>query len=603
MENETLTNAAYWAEFENKWQDLLQNSEDPEVKNFADDMLALGDSIADQRQFALSSLERFSKMEEDARIAIQSAQEVLDNIEKARASVVSDIKEVCKDNLPELEEFLEEKGFGLDSIAMKNSQEQALRDAAKKAVAKHPVKYLISQMKDAISQVHEAVNYTKLSEENYKNVLEKAAETALTTMGSLYAPIKSSVLETMHSSAIAAGAITNNAYDKLSDITNRNISALKKGVASLTKGCNIVLEAVTAGAWSHFCKAVVNKAAAYVAKKENLELSDADLEVMAKTNPDYAKAVEDILENSKKGLTLGAIAYHVVSLTYKVAGRTPAFQEVDGKMQETSFNDYWTSIKEGLWKGGRSPVELAFAAGEKVAKFGKEAPEKIKNAVTEATKKAYDKAEAVAVQTAESLKQDLCIGAATVLELQAEVAEKTANLMEKLETRNAIKISKLEEVDKSVFESMQAIKKEMHSLTEITPFQKADYVPDPQITNEIQKLKQLAPDSTINFAIKLYEDTLKKQETLYHKTQAKAEKKVNKQVETKKDSLTADYFKLYGKQTENLAKIEKSLNRLDKIASAREAVLDFSKDLTNSAKELTQNTGKKAEVEAEAERE
>jgi chorismate mutase len=256
-----------------------------------------------------------------------------------------------------------------------------------------------------------------------------------------------------------------------------------------------------------------------------------------------------------------------------------------------------------LWKGGRSPVELAFAAGEKVAKFGKEAPEKIKNAVTEATKKAYDKAEAVAVQTAESLKQDLCIGAATVLELQAEVAEKTANLMEKLETRNAIKISKLEEVDKSVFESMQAIKKEMHSLTEITPFQKADYVPDPQITNEIQKLKQLAPDSTINFAIKLYEDTLKKQETLYHKTQAKAEKKVNKQVETKKDSLTADYFKLYGKQTENLAKIEKSLNRLDKIASAREAVLDFSKDLTNSAKELTQNTGKKAEVEAEAERE
>lgn len=588
----------------------LANDNEYADNDYVNDMLDMEDSIHDSKTYMDNEYNKFNEL----------LPEYADILSAGNAAIV--------------DTGMEQR---VDSNILSNEE---LREAMKQDA---PFQYMAAVTKDAINDVKEAVvdvfkveaaraakmldeiSLVKVFNKNKKNMLSPVIESGTALINNMNKELTSLV-----------GGLYQRAAENLEN-TNEMIKDFK---SVAMEGVNKAMETLTGGRWSQYQAIKEANHAAEVFKNRD--------KAVAFLTEHFGKPIEDSFDITKEGRlkqryelnTFGKLAKAVVDKisetqlkgTYDITAKE-SLQSFDSYME--SRNNYWSHIKYEAWGNDKSPAEKL---DEWVADTAKELGQKTSD-VRDAIEaklgdiaKDFNKANAFVIKESTALETKVALKASEfattvqnipnkvksdfsqamyktsgkvnrmAMNVRAEAynisglaMEQTAKILQKYANRIMNKVTQLESIDKRIFGSMENIKKEMHALTEVTPYKKSEYTPDPNIAQTIEKLKETmqVPGANINLA-QSYIDSLQKKmdkdKAKFDKKEEKLETKMNAALDKAKGEKAAEFLELQSARMDNKEKCDSALATFFKVN-------DIINKLTEKAGEhLTQAMGIKRDA-------
>lgn len=518
---------------EEYWDYLAQQakneSPEQEIEDYIDDITAIKASTEDAVYFAEKADEELTKAEAALEEVIKEAEEFVEQ-DMNNSIFLADLESKMK-GLSSSENITAEQAQTIDGILKDLSNwrnntpvenlgkldKSIVNGLAQDTIAKHPIKYMVADMKSALSEIKDARVYYKKTHGDFLENIRKAGKAIAMEVKSNLLPIKTSVMDAAKSACEMGASALNAASTKFCEIAEKGKNLICKGIYKISKFEAKVLDMVTLGAFSK----IAGKCESHLQNK----VANFD-----KTN---ASRFEKAMYHINKAILS-------ISTFYRSEEPEKFWKEV----QDDAF--LWGNLKDDngqVIDYARSPVQT------------------IEDGIKKACEKVKDSAE-----SARDFGKDVKLSIeADVLGMKAEVAERMSTSCEKQERRIQSKITQLEKVDKELFEINTQLQQALHKLNAITPFERPKYESNPNIVKSIEELKAI-PGNKYAFAIKMLERDLEKEKAKFERKVDKQEKKYNKQLENndfKKANIEFFLKENEESRSQNLERLEKAKEKLE----------------------------------------
>ena len=252
---------------------------DPELKVIANELQDTVDSVAEAKKQALRAMMK-------AEAAIAEAQPTMDYAEQFNvfAQALSADEKQAVMTLLFKEDFTEEtvkqaeeilQNMGKDALGVRDlsvyqkAMEESAFKQAQLEIARHPVDFVLTAMRQAIQEYKAAREATETADNVFKRGV-KATKAMITRVaaapGKVYAQLATYAAPTPKEFAENAGRVAKEAWESMRDVASKTTAFMKSKSKDLVMLCDKGLEAVTLGQWSRFCMAVERKGADYLTR-------------------------------------------------------------------------------------------------------------------------------------------------------------------------------------------------------------------------------------------------------------------------------------------------------------------------------------------------
>lgn len=561
-EMENVRRTGYPDTEKDSWEDIIHHP-DAEVQMLGMDVRSLDEDLATQRKMTARMDAKVTESIENVLDAVEYAEEAVHTgsmlqIPELTRQTVLDKEGLSEKEIQTAKEILELLGKTYTASPnlgqMKETKDTEMLFSAQKEMVAHPINFMIGQIKEAIDTYREAKAAVKLAEQKYTEEKESVRMIAAEAISPTYIPLKSSILSSARESLSDSARTLGTALEELATIGNKVLDFCKSAGKGLVYLADMAMETVTLGNWSNFCMQVNEKAADYMNRKYGMELQtdsrvreakrfhgivehsidaiskDLGLRTNSEIRAEQEKYFDSVFE--KIGyIGLKAQQLFQKPITLDIVGEK-------GNYHVTASKEYYTGLKAAVWKGKTSPADKVNSIVQSFRKDMKnyeadrdEAFAFADKALTEwikAIPDALTSAGDIFGKAVKEARKDFDVVVLAVEQAGYAIASKTISLMadgiDRQERRALAKTRKMMEVDASIFESLENIRKEIHSLTSPVRYEKQPYVPNPELVKINNWYREMTPTPTIDFIIRQNEKLLKKEEKQHDKAEAKAEK-------------------------------------------------------------------------------
>lgn len=251
----------------------------PELKVIVDELQDSIDSVAEAKKQAERAMMK-------AEAAIAEAQPTMDYAEQFNlfAQALSADEKQAVMTLLFKEDFTEEtvkqaeeilQNMGKDALGVRDlsvyqkAMEESAFKQAQLEIARHPVDFVLTAMRQAIQEYKAAKQATETADNAFKRGI-KATKAMITRVaaapGKVYAQLATYAAPTPKEFAENAGRVARDAWESMRDVASKTTAFMKSKSKDLVMLCDKGLEAVTLGQWSRFCMAVERKGADYLTR-------------------------------------------------------------------------------------------------------------------------------------------------------------------------------------------------------------------------------------------------------------------------------------------------------------------------------------------------
>ena len=509
---------------------------------------------------------------------------ILDVAGKANAGIA--VRAMTKEEKQKADDILQEVLSGQDTGKQLTGED--IKYLANKAIAEHPVKFMISAIREAAITYREAKAACIECGRGYETALGKFKRMSGELALSIYDPTKDAILSVGRAGLATLADAACSAYEKVTDWIpelRKNISNLRN---MLEKGVDRLLDIQSFGAYSHFGMMVAEAAQRYVDKAEGLYKEPVKKEKAFR--PLAIKCIESIakemaasensflrkIRNSKAVVSAEEFRDHLKERASSLWEKL-CFEVVSrGNYAEKSPAEYWREVSElnwndEVWIGGNpfeGVVEMCKEAKDKVKAYEEKrdnfiasANASVENGAKQLVKTATEAKECVlgicrtaeaatilaskkTVQTVVQATDKMVLGVdsaiskaqvisqtikADALSIQADAYTSLANAVGKFQSRIELKESRLLEADYKAAMEVKKLNESISRLANRRGASKAEYVPSEELVGFLSRLKEMPPITSIKFARSQIEAKLAKEEKAFNKKQARLEKSLDKE--------------------------------------------------------------------------
>ena len=564
----------------------LANNNDYVNNDYVNDMLDMEDSIHDSKTYMDNEYDKFNGLLPD----------YADILSAGNAAIV--------------DTGIEPR---VDSHILSNEE---LREAMKQEA---PFQYMAAVTKDAINDVKEAVgNVFKVETTRAAKMLEEISLVKVLdkNKNNILSPVIESGVTLVNNMNKELTALTGGLYQRAAENLENTNEMIDEFKASTMQGINHAMEVVTGGRWSQYQAIQEVSHASEVFAQRDKAVSFLTKHFGAPIKDSFTCDEKGVVKQKYELNTFGKLATSVVNKiaavqlkgTYDFYNKKNITQDLDSYVNARA--SYWAALKNDIWKGEKSPAEKVDDWVAKTAvEFGKKTDE-VRDAIEEKLGEVvqdFHKANAFVIKESTSLECQIALKAAEfatavqnvpskvksgfgqfmfktsekanhmAMNVRAEAynisgiaMEQISKILQKYANRIMNKVSQLETMDKRIFDSMENIKKEMHALTEVTPYKRPEFTPDPNIAQTIKALKDTMqePGTDKNLAqsyIDVLQKKIDKDKAKFDRKQDKLESKADAALDKAKGEKSADFWELKTTQVDNKEKHDNALATFFKV--------------------------------------
>lgn len=251
----------------------------PELKVIVDELQDSIDSVAEAKKQAERTMMKAEAAIAEAQPAMDYAEQfnlfaqALGKDEKLAVMTLLFKENFTEESVKKAEEILQ--GMGKEALGVRDlsvyqkAMEESAFKQAQLEIARHPVDFVLTSMKQAIKEYKEAKQATETADNAFKRGI-KATKAMISRVaaapGKVYAQLATYAAPTPKEFAENAGRIARDAWESMRDIASKTTAFMKSKSKDLVLLCDKGLEAVTLGQWSRFCMAVERKGADYLTR-------------------------------------------------------------------------------------------------------------------------------------------------------------------------------------------------------------------------------------------------------------------------------------------------------------------------------------------------
>lgn len=536
------------------WGNLMTN-ENLETAEFAEDVLAIKDSVEDAVKFAEKADADLAEVEEIMEETIKQVENLADSDNtKTLNSLCNDLKKYLNENkgnlsqeelefVTNLEKSLADWRNATPVEKLGEVEKETVKQLSKEAVAKHPIQYAIAEMKQTLSEIKDARLYYKQAHGNFLNTLKDCGKAAITESERTLVAVRVSIMNTVKNNLEMAAKTLNAAAMGFMDLAQKGKQALLKGTREIVRFSDKLGDAITLGGYS---------------------------KLMA--------ALEKANKNMKEKL------FKEDSFSYKM---NQFMEKSHEKIRGMDSESYWKDISDNAFCWGNITNEKGDIVG-----YEKSPVQALQDNTSAFVGKVVAKSKEEGQEICNMCKAAKLTLEAEALDFKAIMAEGLASMYEKKERRVQSKISQLEKTDKELFEVNVQLKHALHKLNEVTPFVRPEYEPNPQLMEAREILSKASPSASVELAKRILDKDIAKEK-------AKFERKANGKefvynvkgaVNTAESAIKESQIRLNAeKMRGNLNKLQNANDRLEGIQTKKGQLTQMAKDLgTKAAQKMSQ---------------